>query len=159
MLNESLESDREIDPERERQKLMLKRQKSIEESLQLNVKDHIVKLEVLIKQYLKNYLAELKKDLEISKKEMSNLRMDIATVKNNHGKSSDDLCTFIQNDAKRQLNEALKKSQDAKHDAEFLDAQLNVLKSDKEKLQDVTGTLEKRIISCETDVGFKHVYD
>ncbi|CAD8158579.1 unnamed protein product [Paramecium octaurelia] len=151
MLNESLESDREIDPERERQKLMLKRQKSIEESLQLNVKDHIVKLE--------NYLAELKKDLEISKKEMSNLRMDIATVKNNHGKSSDDLCTFIQNDAKRQLSEALKKSQDAKHDAEFLDAQLNVLKSDKEKLQDVTGTLEKRIISCETDVGFKHVYD
>ncbi|CAD8153161.1 unnamed protein product [Paramecium pentaurelia] len=151
MINESLESDQEIDPERERQKLMLKRQKSIEESLQLNVKDHIVKLE--------NYLAELKKDLEISKKEMSNLRMEIATVKNNHGKSSDDLCTFIQNDAKRLLNEALKKSQDVKHDGEFLDAQLNVLKSDKEKLQDVTGTLEKRIISCETDVGFKHVYD
>ena len=44
---------------------------------------------------MKNYLAELKKDLEISKKEMSNLRMEIATVKNNHGKSSDDLCTFI----------------------------------------------------------------
>ncbi|CAD8058547.1 unnamed protein product [Paramecium primaurelia] len=151
MINESLESDQEIDPERERQKLMLKRQKSIEESLQLNVKDHIVKLD--------NYLAELKKDLEISKKEMSNLRMEIATVKNNHGKSSDDLCTFIQNDAKRLLNEALKKSQDVKHDSEFLDAQLNVLKSDKEKLQDVTGTLEKRIISCETDVGFKHVYD
>ncbi|CAD8074814.1 unnamed protein product [Paramecium sonneborni] len=151
MLNESLESDQEVDPERERQKLMLKRQKSIEESLQLNVKDHIVKLE--------NYLAELKKDLEISKKEMSNLRMEIATVKNNHGKSSDDLCTFIQNDAKRLLNEALKKSQDVKHDAEFLDAQLNVLKSDKEKLQDVKDTLEKRIISCETDVGFKHVYD
>ncbi|CAD8070260.1 unnamed protein product [Paramecium sonneborni] len=151
MLNESLESEQEVDPEKERQKLMLKRQKSIEESLQLNVKDHIVKLE--------NYLAELKKDLEISKKEMSNLRMEIATVKNNHGKSSDDLCTFIQNDAKRLLNEALKKSQDVKHDAEFLDAQLNVLKSDKEKLQDVTDTLEKRIISCETDVGFKHVYD
>ena len=33
MLNESLESDKELDPERERQRLMLKRQKSIEESL------------------------------------------------------------------------------------------------------------------------------
>ncbi|CAD8146065.1 unnamed protein product [Paramecium octaurelia] len=151
MLNESLESDKELDPERERQKLMLKRQKSIEESLQLSVKDHIIKLE--------NYLVELKKDLENSKKEMSNLRMDIATVKNTHGTMSDDLTTFIQNDAKRVLNETLKKSQDAQHDSEFLDAQLNVLKSDKDKLQDVTSTLEKRIVSCETDVGFKHVYD
>lgn len=34
-----------------------------------------------------------------------------------------------------------------------------VLKNDKDKLVDVAGTLEKRIISCETDVGFKHVYD
>lgn len=33
------------------------------------------------------------------------------------------------------------------------------MKSDKDKLQDVTTTLEKRIVSCETDVGFKHVYD
>lgn len=31
-------------------------------------------------------MAELKKDLENSKKEMSNLRMDVGTVKNNHGK-------------------------------------------------------------------------
>lgn len=33
------------------------------------------------------------------------------------------------------------------------------MKSDKDKLLDVTTTLEKRIVSCETDVGFKHVYD
>ncbi|CAD8160252.1 unnamed protein product [Paramecium pentaurelia] len=151
MLNESLESDKEVDPERERQRLMLKRQKSIEESLQLNVKDHVIKLE--------NYLGELKKDLENSKKEMSNLRMEISTLKNSHGKMNDDLITFIQNDAKRLLNETIKKSQDVQHDSEFLDAQLNVLKSDKDKLLDVTTTLEKRIVSCETDVGFKHVYD
>ena len=43
-------------------------------------------------------MSELKKDLENSKKEMSNLRMEISTVKNNHGKMSDDLSTFIQND-------------------------------------------------------------
>lgn len=47
MLNDSLESDKSIDPEKEKAKLMLKRQKSIEESLKLNVKDHILKLEVI----------------------------------------------------------------------------------------------------------------
>lgn len=33
------------------------------------------------------------------------------------------------------------------------------MKSDQDKLLDVTTKLEKRIVSCETDVGFKHVYD
>lgn len=40
-------------------------------------------------------MVELKKDLENSKKEMSNLRMEISTVKNNHGTMGDDLTTFI----------------------------------------------------------------
>lgn len=59
MLNESLESDKSIDPEKEKAKLMLRRQKSIEESLQLNVKDHMIKLDVsynynrLIEQFIR----------------------------------------------------------------------------------------------------------
>lgn len=34
-----------------------------------------------------------------------------------------------------------------------------MLKTDIDKLSDVAITVEKRVVSCETDVGFKHVYD
>ncbi|KAM3139840.1 hypothetical protein pb186bvf_008082 [Paramecium bursaria] len=139
MLNQSLESDKSIDPEKERQRQLIERQKSIEESIHLNVKDHMIKLD--------HHLLELNKDLENSKKDMSNLRMEVITLKNNHQTSHDDLSTFIFNETARLQLDLKKRTQDMLNDFEFYDAQLKTLKEDKQKLDDVAEKLDKRIIS------------
>lgn len=61
--------------------------------------------------------------------------------------------------AKRLLADCEKRSLEVQHDFEFQEAQLQVLKADKDKLVDVAEKVDKRVLACESDVGFRHVYD
>jgi hypothetical protein len=52
-----------------------------------------------------------------------------------------------------------KKSQEVHQEVDFYDAQMKTLFLDKKKLDETTSILDQRIVQCENDVGFRHVYD
>ncbi|KRX11249.1 hypothetical protein PPERSA_07774 [Pseudocohnilembus persalinus] len=120
-------------------------------ALTMPVRDQLQKLEDIMQQ--------VQKDLENSRQDMNFLHTKLGGMRNDYLDEFLFLSNNLLNEKNRLTQELRKGAETEQNEMVFLDQQMGQLAVDKEKLDQVTNSLDLRVVSMEDEVGFKHVYD
>lgn len=125
--------------------------RTLQDSMQLSLKDHLDKLEDAVR----NILGEL----EVSKKEIVIVRSDFDefnSTYNNNNKNFNGMIEKRMNLLNKDFDRLIKES---KSDLMFLRTQLEKTLEESDMLEELTDELEKQIFKNEDFIGFGHFID
>lgn len=101
----------------------------------------------------------LLKDLENSRKDLQYLKSEVARLEQTGTEYNGELARNIMNEVIG-IEETFRKiGRKDREELDFYGQHMKFLKQDKSKLDEAADLLNLRIKDCETDVGFRFVYD
>lgn len=117
------------------------------------VKNHIKNIEVILFYITQDNLTEIKKELNYNRKKEQNLRTEISTLEYRTKEKLNEILKLITDDMSALDRDIKKVQQNDRTETEYFKTQVNMLISDKSKLQQNYTNLDNRLIQCESDVG------